>query len=275
VNIAPALVGLVAGAADTLPVSVAAHLLVVRAVQGSPEAHASYHDVVVQLGTSAGVAAVYTRQALQALQARRLHRGTAASSDARQSRAGRLARLLLLASLPTLVLSGVVAPLTTRLLYDPRSIALALALGGLCCIAFAFTAEGATTDVLETTPRQAALIGLLHPLSFWPGTSHVLVGWLGGRLAGLSTRAAYEFALLLSLGSIAPVCLVNAVTGYDRIGADGHGAVVLVLLAAAVGAALMVTVVRRALAARLVALFGGYRIALAAVVFMLVETVPQ
>jgi undecaprenyl-diphosphatase len=250
-----ALLGLVAGAADTLPVSVATHLLLARAMLGlAPTPHL---DVVIQLGTCAGIAIAYARRSEPPSRQERQKISSQSRSVAAVAswRFDSLAGMLLLSALPTLVFATLLAPYTQRLLFRPASLAIALVLGGVACLAT--TAKlGGSTALRDVSSRQAMLIGLIHPLCLWPGTSHVLVGWIAGRLAGLSARASFEFALLLSIFAIAPCCLVNAIGARGALSAADFVA----MAAAAVGAVIVIRVVREI--PRLFATLGAYRIAL-------------
>ena len=112
---------------------------------------------------------------------------------------------------------------------------------------------------------------MFQTLALWPGTSRSLVTILGGLAVGLSLSAAVEFSFLLG------VLILLAATGYEglkegremlahyRLASLALGFFTAGLTAAA-SVAWMIHYLRR----HSLALFGWYRVALAAVVAALI-----
>jgi undecaprenyl-diphosphatase len=124
---------------------------------------------------------------------------------------------------------------------------------------------------LETiTVRSALIIGVAQILALWPGTSRSLVTIVAGLLVGLSLAAAVEFSFLLGLATLGAATALDAVKfGPDIVDVYGWQdpllGFVVAFLAAVVAVRWMVAYLQR----HSLAIFGWYRLAVAAAVGVL------
>jgi undecaprenyl-diphosphatase len=127
--------------------------------------------------------------------------------------------------------------------------------------------------LLELTRRDAVVIGCAQILALWPGTSRSLVTIVAALLLGLSMSAAVEFSFLLGFVTL------GAATGYEtlkdgKLMIDTFGVavpllgVVVAFAAAAVSIKWMVSYLSR----HDLAIFGWYRIVVAALVTLLIAS---
>lgn len=120
-----------------------------------------------------------------------------------------LTRNLLVAFLPAAVLGLTLGKLIDSYLFNPYTVAAALAAGGVAMLwvqkryrsahATAATAGDIGPDLHELTVKQAATIGVCQCAALVPGTSRSMSTIVGGYLAGLSPVRATEFSFLLGL----------------------------------------------------------------------------
>jgi undecaprenyl-diphosphatase len=129
---------------------------------------------------------------------------------------------------------------------------------------------GAGCDLDGLNGRAALVIGVAQCVALWPGVSRSLVTIVGGVLVGLSLGSAVEFSFLLGLVTL------GAATGYDalRHGRDlleaySPAALTVGLCFAFVSAVLAVAWMVAYLRSHGLALFGWYRLGLAAIVALL------
>jgi undecaprenyl-diphosphatase len=120
------------------------------------------------------------------------------------------------------------------------------------------------------TVRSALIIGVAQILALWPGTSRSLVTIVAGLLVGLSLAAAVEFSFLLGLATLGAATALDAVKfGPDIVDVYGWQdpllGFVVAFLAAVVAVRWMVTYLQR----HSLAIFGWYRLGVAALVGVL------
>ena len=261
-----ALLGLVEGLTEYLPVSSTGHLIVVQralGIEASPASNA--YAICIQGGAIAAVALLYRERVAQIL------RGVAGSDPA-----GR--RLLLrvsVAFLPAAVLGVLFDDWIEQKLFGLWPIVAAWAVGGVAILALSRRASPkSSAHGLEQLGLGAAFaIGCMQCLAMWPGTSRSLATILGGVLAGLSLAGALEFSFLLGLVTLGAATAYKALDdGAVMVEQVGWPAIVVGFAVAAVSAWASVRWMVGYLQVRGLALFGWWRIALAALVATLLLT---
>lgn len=275
-----ALLGLIEGITEYLPVSSTGHLIIGSALLGlddpgrKPAIDA--FNIVVQGGAILAVLGLYRARVAQML------RGLIG-----RDRAGRrLLLLLLVAFAPAAVVGAPLNDRIERLLFHPAPVLLALAVGGVYMIILDRkligpmreadrVAEargehaGHEHDLAAMSFRAALVIGLLQTVAMWPGTSRSMMTITAGVLVGLRPRQAAEFSFLLGLPTL------TAATGYTLLkdlAGDGPSMfdvlgvspILIGLAVATVSAAAAVRWLVRFLTRHGLAAFGWYRIALCA-----------
>lgn len=178
------------GLVEFLPISSSGHLILVPALLGWPDQGLAF-DVAVHLGTLSAVV-VYFRHELVGL--------VRAAFDA-GNREFELAWALVLATLPLGVAGLLMADLVDGVLRSPAVIAAATAgFGVLLWLADAF--NRGTRSEHELGMHRAVLIGLGQALALVPGTSRSGITMTVGLALGLSRAAAARFSFLLSVPAI-------------------------------------------------------------------------
>jgi undecaprenyl-diphosphatase len=194
-----------------------------------------------------------------------------------------LARNVVVAFLPAAVAGSLLAKPIKAFLFHPWPVVAALAAGGAVMLAIspwqrrviaaAGRGEAPRATLGTMSIRQALAIGLLQCLAMWPGTSRSLTTILGGLVVGLRPVEAAKFSFLLGLVTL------TAASGREALEVvrSGHGAdflahiggwlpLVMGLAAAWASAALAVDLFVTYLGRHTLALFGWWRLALAAAV---------
>lgn len=212
-----ALLGIIEGLTEFLPVSSTGHLIIAADLLGFTGRHAETFEIAIQLGAILGVAFDYRR------------RLTALVLNLRQPREFRLARNLLIAFLPAAIIGLLFHQQIKTHLFNPVTVAWALIVGGVLILVIERLPLRARVADIDTIDMRAALkIGLAQTLSLFPGVSRAGATIMGGLVAGLSRTAATEFSFFLAI----PVML--AATTFELVG-NFHGMNAKELLALAVG----------------------------------------
>ncbi len=121
----------------------------------------------------------------------------------------------------------------------------------------------------ELSLRQSVTIGCIQCFAMWPGTSRSMATIVGGYVMGLSPKRAAEFSFLLGLITLTAASGYKFVSdGREMIAALDVGPVLTGCLVAFISAALAVKWLVGYLSRHGLALFAWYRIGLAIAVFL-------
>lgn len=257
-----ALLGLVEGVTEYLPVSSTGHLILTQRALGipaSPEANAL--AICIQGGAITAVLVLY--RARVATMAKGLM-GRDATGLA-------LALAVIVAFVPAAVLGLAAGDWIQQHLFGLWPVVLAWFVGGVAILLVARGRRGrpvTSGSPLEAiTPRMAVLIGLAQCLALWPGTSRSLVTIVGGLVVGLSLPAALEFSFLLGVVTLGAATVYEAARcGAPMVEAYGPTTLAVGFLTATVSAAIAVRWLVGWIRRHGLSVFGVYRVALALVV---------
>ncbi len=261
-----AILGLVEGVTEYLPVSSTGHLKIVQHAMGLEETEeakvlADAYAIVIQAGAILAVLGMYAGWVLRML------RGLAG----RDEEGLRLVRNLAASFLPAAVIGLALNEPIKRALFHPWPVVAAWAVGGVGLLGIESWRRrrdpGQGLAMTDLSVRGALLIGLLQCVAMWPGTSRSLMAIVGGLLLGMRLREAVVYSFLLGLVTL------GAATAYDTLkhgeallGAYGPAPLAVGFLAATVSAAVTVRWMLSYLNRHGLGLFGWYRIGLAAAV---------
>ncbi|MDZ7323533.1 undecaprenyl-diphosphate phosphatase [Kosakonia sacchari] len=190
-----AILGVVEGLTEFLPVSSTGHMIIVGHLLGFEGDTAKTFEVVIQLGSILAVVVMFWRRLFGLIGihfGRQPHEGTGT---------GRLTLIhILLGMIPAVVL-GLVFHDTIKSLFNPLNVTYALVVGGFLLIAAEMLKPKVprAQGVDDMTYRQAFMIGCFQCLALWPGFSRSGATISGGMLMGVSRYAASEFSFLLAV----------------------------------------------------------------------------
>ncbi|MFB3891588.1 MAG: undecaprenyl-diphosphate phosphatase [Phycisphaerae bacterium] len=302
-----AILGVVEGLTEYLPVSSTGHLILAGHFMGMTryteesgpfgrmldkdrmKALDSF-EIVIQLGAILAVLGLYRKRVAQMLQ------GLGQAATGLIARAGRdstavpglgmtpygqgglrLVGLLLVAFLPAAIVGKLCHQRIEENLFGPIPVMIALAAGGVLMIVveyfFWLRKRGAqqVTQVDAVRFSQALIIGLAQVLAMWPGTSRSMITILAGLAVGLDMVAAAEFSFLLALPTLGAATLYSAYKDWAALQAGaGVEGLLIGLVVSAVVAALAVKWFVSWLTRHGMIPFGVYRIALAIVLYLLI-----
>jgi undecaprenyl-diphosphatase len=182
-----ALLGVIQGLTEFLPISSTAHLLVAGRLLG-------YDDpafmVMIQLGSVLAVMWLYRAKIAAVV------RGLPSDRDAQ-----RFALMLIVAILPALVAGALFGDYVQSVLYEGvRIFAVAFIIGGIVMLAVEkFRPVPTVLDAERTPVNQAFGVGLCQVLALVPGVSRSGATIVGGMLMRLDRPAAAEFSFFLAM----------------------------------------------------------------------------
>lgn len=196
-----ALLGLIEGLTEFLPVSSTGHLLLSSHFLGFESAGKTF-EVVIQLGAVLALLTVYFAKLWQVF-----------STVHRDPDSARFVAAVTLAFLPAVVVGVLAHDFIKAVLFEtPRLIALMLILGGVILLFVDRLAPAPQEfDATKLPFRKALAIGVCQCLAMVPGVSRSGATIVGALFLGVEKRAAAEFSFFLSMPTMA------AAVGYDLL----------------------------------------------------------
>ena len=256
-----AVLGIVEGLTEFLPVSSTGHLILVGHALGVSGDASKAFEVVIQSGAMLAVV-VHYRKLLAARLLGLLRREPAAM---------KLAGAILAAFVPTAIAGLLLRKIIKAYLFRPVPVAVALIVGGVAMIVIEralstkpIEGGGDGTKLEDVDMRRGLLVGVAQCLSLWPGTSRAMCTIVGGRLTGLTTRVAAEFSFLLAIPVLAAATALDlAKSGKELVATrDAQLTLVIGFVVSFFVAWGVIALFLRFLRTRGLAPFGWYRIAL-------------
>jgi undecaprenyl-diphosphatase len=191
-----AIMGIVEGLTEFLPVSSTGHLILAGALLGFDDEKGKVFDIAIQTGAIFAVILVYLQKIRSTMVA--LPKDT----QARQ-----FALNVLIAFVPAVVLGLLFGKAIKSHLFTPVVVATTFIIGGII-ILWAEKRQQTNASAVrvnsvdEMTSMDALKVGLVQCLALVPGTSRSGATIIGGMLLGLSRKAAMDFSFFLAMPTL-------------------------------------------------------------------------
>jgi len=272
-----AILGLVEGITEFLPVSSTGHLILTSALlfgvnDGEQKKAIDTFEIVIQGGAILAVLGLCWPRVKQML-----------AGLVGQNAAGlRLFLNLVIAFLPAAVVGLKLHDVIEAKLFAAGPVLAALAVGGVIMIligrwqrhTFHEAREGESEaqflTIDQLTWKHALIIGMLQCFALWPGTSRSMVTIVGGMLVGMKPRQSAEFSFLLGLPTLGAACAYKAIKDHHALMSLGVPAIAIGALVAFISAVIAIRFLVSFLNQHGLALFGWYRLALCAALGVLI-----
>lgn len=265
-----ALLGLVEGVTEYLPVSSTGHLLLTQRLLGLEQNDANdAFAICIQAGAIVAVFGLYFGRI------REMAFGVAGKNPA----GFRLALNIVAAFLPAAICGLLLEKPVKKYLFGGETwglwpVVAAWFVGGVAILAVGWWKSRGTSarahrafELTELTWKAALVIGLIQCIAMWPGVSRSLVTIVGGLIVGLSLPAAVEFSFLLGLVTLGAATAYDGLKhGREMLESFGPLSLAVGFLAAWLSAVLAVKWMVGYLKRHGMQVFGYYRIGIAVVV---------
>ena len=188
-----AIMGVVEGLTEFLPISSTGHLILAGSLLGFDDAKAKVFDIAIQTGAIFAVILVYWQKIRATLVALPTDR-----------QAQRFALNVLIGFLPAVVLGLLFGKAIKAHLFTPVVVASTFIVGGLIIL---WAERRPTTAVRvqqvdDMTALDALKVGLVQCLAMVPGTSRSGATIIGGMVLGLSRKAATDYSFFLAIPTL-------------------------------------------------------------------------
>lgn len=261
--IAAAVLGVVQGLTEFLPVSSSGHLILARAFFGwDPGRFGIAFDVACHVGTLVAVVAFFRAEVAQLILA------APGALTGRDGEWERLGRLIIAGTIPIVIIGGLFADVIETRLRSPLVVAMTLTIGGIGLLV-AERLGRKVRDARELGYGEAVLIGLAQAAALAPGISRSGATLTVSMLLNVRRESAARFVFLMSLPAIIAAAAKEALD-LSEVGMAGLPVLIMavgLVVSAAVGYVTVKYFVRY-LAAHSLHVFAYYRFALAAVTLL-------
>ncbi len=247
------ILGIIQGLTEFIPVSSSGHLVIAQHFFSGASDH--LYLEFINIGTLAALL-VYFRSKIVAI-----------VRDIFLSKKYKLALNILITALPAGIVGFTLASFINSAAFFGSLVVVAVTLGvvGVIMVLLErFPKASAVKDGELLSPKRALLIGLVQVFALIPGVSRSGSTIIAGRLAGLGTAAAAEYSFLASLPIMFGVTLKILVSDKEYLLAN-FGPLLIGNVVAFIAGILAIGFLMKYLAGHSLAIFGWYRIGLAAV----------
>jgi undecaprenyl-diphosphatase len=191
-----AIMGIVEGLTEFLPVSSTGHLILAGSLLGFDDEKAKVFDIAIQTGAIFAVILVYWQKI----------RDTVAALPSSQQ-AQRFSLNVLIAFMPAVILGLLFGKAIKAHLFTPVVVASTFIIGGFIILWAERRQKNNPSvariqEVEAMTPLDALKVGLAQCLAMIPGTSRSGATIIGGMLLGLSRKAATDFSFYLAIPTL-------------------------------------------------------------------------
>lgn len=187
-----AIMGVVEGLTEFLPISSTGHLILTAALLDMPGEKIKLFEVVIQTGAIMAIVSLYFAKLWQTLVALPTER-----------QAQRFTLNVLVGFFPAALAGVLFIDVIKRVLFSPLVVALGFIVGGVVILwAERLQARGALTrvdDVDSVSWQDALKVGLIQCTALVPGVSRSGATIIGAMLLGFNRKAATEFSFFLAI----------------------------------------------------------------------------
>jgi undecaprenyl-diphosphatase len=225
-----ALLGLLEGLTEFIPVSSTAHLLLAGHFLGFNSPGNSF-EVLIQLGAILAILSVYFARLWK------LAMDLPTSAEAR-----RFVGAILLAFLPAAVIGVMAHGFIKTVLFESTALICWVLIGGgiVLLIIDRMPLRPRYTNVMDYPPSLAFKIGLVQCLAMIPGTSRSGATIAGALLLGADKRSAAEFSFFLAMPTMAGAFAYDLYKNYDKLGTEDVTAIIIGFIMAFIAGVIVV-----------------------------------
>ncbi len=254
-----AIMGVVEGLTEFLPISSTGHLILAGSLLGFHGEKAKVFDIAIQTGAILAVIIVYWQKIRATLVALPTER-----------EAQRFALNVLIAFLPAVLLGLLFGKAIKAHLFTPAVVATTFIVGGFIILwAERRPASAVRIETVEAMSwRDALKVGLVQCLAMVPGTSRSGATIIGGMLLGLSRKAATDFSFYLAIPTLVGAGAYSLLKERDQLAAADIPMFAVGLLFSFLSAWLCVRWLLRYISSHSFVPFAWYRIAFGLVVLL-------
>lgn len=254
-----ALLGLVEGLTEFIPVSSTGHLILLIDLLGFQGPPGKVFEITIQLGAILAVCWLFREKIWQVI------KGLPNDRHAQM-----FAAKILVAFLPAMVIGALAHGFIKSVLFSPLVVAVALVVGGVIILLIERLPLKAHTHAIESMSLPHAFkIGLCQVVAMIPGVSRSGATIMGALLLGTDRRAATEFSFFLAIPTMLAATVYDIYKNRDALSFDNGLVIAVGFVTAFLAAMLVVHSLIRFVSTHGFKPFAYYRIVIGSVMLIL------
>jgi undecaprenyl-diphosphatase len=255
-----AILGIIEGLTEFLPVSSTGHLILFGELLGFEGPEGKTFEIVIQLGAILAICWLYRAKLF-----------TTARGLVRLNRPDiSFASGIIMAFIPAMILGGLFGSYIKEHLFNPVNVSVALIIGGFIILLVECFRPAVKFKSLDEMPvRLCVKIGMCQCLALIPGTSRSGVTIIGAMLMGVDRKAAAEFSFFLAIPTMFAATFFQIYSSWDSLSMDGLEIIAVGFVTAFISAMLVVRWALGLIETYGFAPFAYYRIILGAVMLFI------
>lgn len=257
-----AVLGLVEGVTEFLPVSSTGHLILMSEFLKFEGPGNHLFEIVIQLGAILAVCVLYWHRLFGVVK-----------TLATERRSQIFTRNLLLAFLPSVVVGALAYSTIKAHLMNSTVVAIMLVLGGFAILVIEkFVSHKRYTEVEQMTAWVSFKIGLFQVISMIPGVSRSGATIMGAMLMHVERKTAAEFSFFLAIPTMFAATVYDLYKNWDALTLDGMELIAVGFIVAFLSALIVVKLFIGFVSRYGFAPFAWYRIVVGGIMLILIFT---
>ncbi len=254
------ILGIVEGITEFLPISSTGHLIVAAALLNFQGSVGGTFEIFIQLGSVVAVIIFYRSEILQQVRT--------VTSDPRVQR---FWLGIIVAFIPAAVIGLLIKDWVKEVLFSPVVVGITLIVGGIIFLIVERrpVVESTTDEAEDITLSQAVKVGFAQTAALIPGVSRSGASIIGGRLGGMSRRAATQFSFYLAIPTLGLATIFDLLTNLDQINGDQLAMLIVGAIVSGIVAWFSIGWLLRYVANNTFVAFGYYRIIAGIIILVL------
>ncbi|MGB6065623.1 MAG: undecaprenyl-diphosphate phosphatase [Desulfomonilaceae bacterium] len=257
-----AILGIVLGLTEYLPVSSAGHLILAGTLLDFTGPKATCFEVFLQIGAISAVVVLYWPRFVRLIPFRRN------AEDGNFSGLRGLS-LLALTTVPAVICGAFAHHFIKQYLFGPLTVAAALGVGGIgILLAERYKPESQVEQIDSVSYGHALKIGLFQCLALWPGMSRSASTIVGGLFCGLDRRIAAEYSFLAAVPILSAAAIFDLYKNWSLFHASDIPMFAVGIIVSFLSASIAVKTFIALLQRWNLVPYAFYRIAIAPIIFL-------
>jgi undecaprenyl-diphosphatase len=225
-----ALLGMVEGLTEFIPVSSTGHLILLIDILGFKSPPGKTFEIVIQLGAILAICWLYRQKIIAVVL------GLASEKSAQK-----FAINIILAFLPAAIIGVLFHGFIKSVLFSPYVVSISLVLGGVAILLIEKNLRKAKyNSVDEISWKTALCIGLAQSVAMIPGVSRSGATIMGSLLLGVDRKAATEFSFFLAIPTMLAATVYDIYKNINELSFDNAQIIAVGFIAAFLSALVVV-----------------------------------